>query len=114
MAAYPDSPGHKTGGTSRAAARRIAPHATVLRDRVLDFLKASYPAAFTADEVADRLGVSILSARPRLSELRRSALIEPTAERRVNKSGMLARCWRAVRPSMMALVQDAPNERGGA
>ena len=95
MAAYPDSPGHKTGGTSRAAARRIAPHATALRDRVLDFLKASYPASFTADEVADRLEASILSVRPRVTELLRGNLIEPTAERRMNKSGMSAQCWRA-------------------
>jgi predicted ArsR family transcriptional regulator len=94
---YPDSPGFKScGGTSRMAARRIAPHAMALRDRVLDFLKANYPAAFTADEMADRLGVSILSARPRMSELRRSELIEPTAERRKNQSRRWAHCWRAV------------------
>ena len=36
--------------------------------------------------------------------MRRSELIEPTAERRKNKSGMLARCWRAV-------LRDALNER---
>jgi predicted ArsR family transcriptional regulator len=111
MAAYPDSPGHKTGGTSRAAARRIAPRATALRDRIYAFLQANYPASFTADEVADRLGVSILSARPRMSELHCSELIEPTGERRLNASGMFASCWRAVRPSMKALVQDALNER---
>ena len=93
---YPDSPGFKARGTSSMAARRITPHAEALRDRVFAFLKANYPAPFTADEVADRLGVSFLSVRPRLSELRRSELIEPTAERRVNKSGMMAHCWRAV------------------
>ena len=43
-----------------------------------------------------RLGVSFLSVRPRLSGLRRSELIEPTTERRVNKSGMMAHCWRVV------------------
>ena len=93
---YPNRPGFKARGTSSSAARRITPHAQALRDRVFAFLKSSYPAAYTADEVADRLGVSILSARPRLSELRRSDLIEPAAERRANRSGMLARCWRAV------------------
>jgi hypothetical protein len=51
----------------------------------------------------ERLGVSFLSVRPSLSELRRSELIEPTAERRANKSGMMAHCWR-----------DALKERGGA
>ena len=101
---YPTSLRFKSGDTSRLAARRIAPHAEALRDRVFAFLEANYPAPFTADEVADRLGVSILSVRPRLSELRRSALIVPTAERRKNKSGMLARCWRAV-------LRDARNER---
>src|ERR1700722_3667582 len=93
---YPHSPGFKSRGTSSLAARRIAPHAEALRDRVFAFLKANYPAPFTADEVADRLDESFLSVRPRLSELRRNALIEPTTERRANKSGMMARCWRAV------------------
>jgi hypothetical protein len=92
---YPNSPGFKTGDTSSSAARRIEPHAAAPRDRVFAFLKANHPAPFTADEVADRLGESFLSVRPRLSELRRSELIEPTAERRANRSGILARCWRA-------------------
>jgi hypothetical protein len=95
------------------AARRIAPHATALRDRLFDLLKANYPAAFMADELADRLGVSILGMRPPIPELHRSALIEPSGERRLSASGMFASCWRAVRPSMRALVQGAPNERGG-
>lgn len=94
---YPDSPGYKSRGTSSLAARRIASRAEALRDRILTFLKANYPAAFTADEVADRLAVSFLSVRPRLSELLRGGLIEPTADRRKNKSGMLARCWRQKR-----------------
>jgi hypothetical protein len=96
MAPYPDSPGHKTGGTSRAAARRIAPRATALRDRVYAFLQANYPASFTADEVADRLGASILSVRPRVTEFLRGNLIEPSGERRLNASGMFASCWRAI------------------
>jgi hypothetical protein len=87
---YPNDPGCKTGGTSRAAARRIAPHAMALRDRVHDFLKENYPASFTADEVPNRLGVSILSARPRVTELLRSGVIIKTASRRKNRSGMLA------------------------
>jgi predicted ArsR family transcriptional regulator len=110
---YPDSPGFKSRGTSSLAARRIAPHAEALRDTVFAFLKANYPAAFTADEVADRIEVSFLSVRPRLSELRRSELIEPTTERRKNKSGMMAHCWRAVLSSG-GMVGDALKERGGA
>ncbi|KWV45895.1 hypothetical protein AS156_23060 [Bradyrhizobium macuxiense] len=92
---YPEHPGFKSLGTSSIAARRIASRATALRDRVYAFLKENYPAAFTADEVADRLGASILSVRPRVTELRRGNMIEPTAERRTNASGMSAQCWRA-------------------
>jgi predicted ArsR family transcriptional regulator len=92
---YPNSPGSKSHGTSSSAGRRIAPHAEALRERVFAFLKENHPAAFTADEVADRLRVPFLSVRPRLSELPRHELIEPTAERRKNKSGMSAQCWRA-------------------
>ena len=110
---YPDSPGFKSRGTSSLAARRIAPHAEALRDRVFAFLKTNYPAPFTADEVADRLGVSFLSVRPRLSDLRRTELIEPTAERRKNKSGMMAHCWRAVL-SLGGMVRDALKEQGRA
>jgi hypothetical protein len=102
---YPNSPGFKSCGTSSVAARRIASHAS-LRDRVAAFLKANYPASFTADELADRLGASILSERPRGSELRRSDLIESTAERRKNKSGMFAWCWRAMGASITESLPD--------
>jgi hypothetical protein len=77
------------------AAGRIASHAIALRDRVYTFLQTYHPEAFTADEVADRLGASILSVRPRMSELHRRGVIEPSGERRLNVSGMFAACWRA-------------------
>jgi hypothetical protein len=64
---YPDTPGFKSRGTSSLAGRQISPHAEALRDRVAAFLKANYPAGFTADEVTDRLAVSFLSVRPRMS-----------------------------------------------
>ena len=92
---YPSHPGFKATETSSAAADRIASHAATLRDRVHAFLSAQYPSSFTADEVADQLRASILSVRPRVTELRRSGLIEATAERRTNASGMRAICWRA-------------------
>lgn len=101
---YPDRPGWKASGTSRDAGAAIAGRAKSVRDRVIAFLREHAPNSFTADEIAARLGESILVTRPRLSELRRSALIVPTAERRKNKSGMLARCWRAV-------LRDARHER---
>jgi hypothetical protein len=72
----PDSPGFKCRGTSSIAARRIAPHATTLRDRVHAFLKANYPASFKDDEVADRHWVAILSVRPRVAELLHDARVK--------------------------------------
>jgi hypothetical protein len=98
MNGYPENPGFKFRGTSSIAARRIARHATALRDRVHAFLKTNYPTAFTADEVADRLCVSVLSARPRITELHRGMIIK-TDLRRKNASGMTATavCW--LRPS---------------
>lgn len=111
---YPRDPGAKTSGTSEDAAAAIASHAKTVRGRVLAFLTERYPASFSADQIAAGLDENILTVRPRVSELRRSALIEPTAERRLNASGMFASSWRAVRPSMTALVQGAPNERGRA
>jgi hypothetical protein len=54
-----------------------------------------YSASFSADLIAAALDESILTVRPRVSELRRSNLVEPTAERRKNKSGMSAQRWRA-------------------
>jgi hypothetical protein len=92
---YPRDPGSKElGGTSELAAEAISGHARTVRARALAFLTARYPRSFTADEIAAALGESILIARPRV--LRRIGLIEPSGERRLNKSGVLAKCWRAV------------------
>lgn len=92
---YPSDPGSKASGTSQDAAEAIAGHAKTVRGRVLAFLRERHPVAFSADQIAAELNEDILSVRPRVSELRRSNMIEPTAERRTNKSGMSAQCWRA-------------------
>lgn len=90
---YPDSPGAKTGGTSTEAAHKITPHANTLRDRVERLFLTG--ATLTADECAEALGVTVLAARPRLSELAKMGLIVKTSERRKNASGMSAQVWRA-------------------
>jgi hypothetical protein len=51
----------------------------------------------TADECAGYLGETILSIRPRFSELRAFGLIEDTGDRRLNDSGRRATVWRATR-----------------
>lgn len=93
---YHAIPGHKAPGTSADAALSIAGRAETLRNRVLAVLMIR---SMTADEVAEYLGESILSIRPRLSELRAMRLTVDTGERRPNASGHRAIVWAAVRKS---------------
>ncbi|MBP1091926.1 hypothetical protein JOE50_002456 [Bradyrhizobium japonicum] len=94
---YPDSPGFKAAGTSQEAAQAIAGHAKNLRARVLGAI-ASEPAGLSADAVADRLGESVLSVRPRVSELHRAGEIRRSDARVKNESGMAAAVWVASGP----------------
>ena len=63
-------------------------------------LRAAVRAAFrigeplTADEVADVLGQSVLSIRPRVTELANNDEIEDSGTRRRNASGRNAIVWR--------------------
>jgi len=52
-----------------------------------------YPSGATADEIAKDLNLSVLSVRPRVSELNRLGDIEQTGARRKNESGMTATVW---------------------
>ena len=87
---YPASPGFKEDTTSREAAASMADAAPKLRDKCKRALSLG-PA--TADEVAGRLGLSILAVRPRITELHRLGAIQPTGERRANDSGRQAKVW---------------------
>lgn len=91
-ARYPRSPGHKRQATSKAAADSMAHIAGTLRERVLTVIKRS---ACTPDEAAAALGITVLAARPRVSELLKLSLIVDTGERRVNESGKRAIVWAA-------------------
>ena len=98
--AYPSAPGYKEPTTSRAAAERIRPTAEDLRARVLASIKAEPK---TADAVADALGITLLTIRPRVSELRAQGQIRPKIDergrqvRRRNFSGASAIVWEAVK-----------------
>ena len=96
MKTYPETPGYKATDTetSQQAAKSMRADAATLRVKCYDVLKAS---AKTADEVADCLGVSILSVRPRISELKVQSKVAPTKERRKNVSGKSAVVWDVVR-----------------
>ena len=91
---YPYHPGSKAPGASADAARRITGHARTLRLRVLGFLRDRYPASYSADQIAENLGETILSIRPRVSELNKAGAIEAAEVRHKNNSGMSAHCWR--------------------
>jgi hypothetical protein len=79
--------------TSLAAADEIAERAPVLRDLVLLAIRHS-DVGLTADEAAAAIGISILSIRPRVSELAKLAEITDSGDRRRNQSGKLAIVWR--------------------
>jgi broad specificity phosphatase PhoE len=90
---YPHAPGFKEGETSREAAEAMAPLAGRLRKLVYDFI-CRHP-GHTADEIAAALDESILTIRPRVSELRCRGWIRNQG-RGVNRSGKEAhRWWRA-------------------
>lgn len=97
--AYPDDPGFKARETSAAAAEAMADTAPILRARCLATLERSN--GLTADEVAGRLGASILSVRPRISELTRLGKVRDCGDRRQNASGRRAIVWAAVRPARL-------------
>ena len=97
---YPYAPGARARDTSRAAAEEVAPAAPLLRQRALAVLEASR--GLTADQVAAKLGESILSIRPRMTELSRLGSIRDSGERRANKSGKRAIVWVAVYPASLS------------
>jgi predicted ArsR family transcriptional regulator len=63
------------------------------RRAIIDLL--TQESALTADALAERLDLSILYVRPRVSELATRQRIVPSGERGRNASGKLAHKWRA-------------------
>lgn len=90
---YPETPGYKKSGTSKAAADSMIKKAPSLQQKVLDVL---FHQDLTADECAAEIGRSLLSIRPRLTELLRLGKIADTGLTRANDSGKQATVWRAV------------------
>lgn len=92
---YPEAPGHKAPiDTSEAAAISMIPIAPSIRYKVYASLFQYGPQ--TADEVAGKLGLSILSVRPRFSELAASGRLIDTGDRRSNSSGKMAKVWKII------------------
>lgn len=78
----------------RSARDSIAPRADLVREAVFRAIQAA-PDGLTADEAAAAIGESVLTCRPRTTELQQAGRILPTACRRRNASGRLATVWRA-------------------
>src|SRR5262245_34263437 len=89
MKTYPHSPGFKEGDTSRDAAVAVEKEALTVRERVLQLYQSGE--GFTADEVAAELGLSILTVRPRVTELKALGYLTDSGERRTNQSGLKAK-----------------------
>ena len=89
---YPAQPGARDRDTSIKAAEAIASKAPTLRAATLAAFQHSN--GLTADEAADVIGASILSVRPRVTELARLGELEDSGERRRNHSGKAAIVWR--------------------
>lgn len=89
---YPYSPGYRQTDTSYAAAQTV--DAKTLQKLVVGALAQYGP--MTADETAAKLVTSILSIRPRLSELKLDGRVVDTGQRRENTSGRRAVVWALV------------------
>ena len=89
---YHETIGYQRTETSFNAAVRAAVNARNVRDRVAAVLAERGP--MTADEIAAVLGLSILTVRPRVTDLNKAGRIEDTGARRQTGSGNAAIVWR--------------------
>ena len=88
---YPNAPGWKEPTTSREAAESLT-NAASIREQVYDLISQSRT-GLTADEAAAKLRLSVLTVRPRCSELVADNRIEDSGRRRLNVSGKQAKVW---------------------
>lgn len=92
---YPGIAGSKEGTTSLDAARAV--EASGRARHLRDLVGAWYAKGWTgtADECAAALNESILSIRPRVSELHRQGVLMHSGDRRRSDGGRLAHVWQA-------------------
>ena len=92
-AVYPNQPGFKRRQTAKAAAEAIAPKETTIRERVLAALKAK---PGTPEQIASRIGETVMNVRPRCSQLAALGLIEDSGDRGTAMGGRRAIVWKAI------------------
>ena len=91
---YPLTAGYKENSTSKEAAKKINSRAANLRTECLDIVKNSCNYGATQEEVAALLSESILSIRPRFTELKLLEYIIDSGNRRKNSFGSNTKVWR--------------------
>jgi hypothetical protein len=93
---YPHAAGFKAYGTSKEAADAITPKLGELQSAVLQWLRRQGEAGGTPDECARDLSLSLLTARPRFTELKIMGLITPLPNRRgITDCGKKSQVYRA-------------------
>jgi hypothetical protein len=94
---YPFGAGFKElAGASEQTAKTQNKELNNRRRQIALGLFCSNPDGLTSDEVADLMNESILSIRPRVSELRAQGKIKSTGKRRKSVNGNGATVWRVV------------------
>ena len=93
---YPESPGSQNTDTSREAARSMDSDASTLRCQCIAALAYKN---LTADEIAETVGESILTIRPRVTELKAKGKVFDSGKRRPNQSGRNAIVWTLTKPT---------------
>ena len=92
---FTEQPPHTVPRDTRAAAHDESKQ-TAVTLRVL-CMQSLIVRPGTADDVATRLGETVLAIRPRITELAKNGLIEDSGQRRPNASGRAAKVWRYVK-----------------
>jgi len=88
------SPGYKEHSTSKEAATKVASRSRKLRERTLDAIKRKGSYGATPEEVSEILNESILSIRPRFTELKIMQFIHDSGNRRKNSFNSNTKVWK--------------------
>lgn len=70
---------------------------TPLHDRIMSAYNLRGLAGYTADEAAELLGIGVLTARPRITELFQAGKLRRTGSKRLNRSGLKAHVFVSTR-----------------
>ena len=91
---YPNQAGYRKQSTSKEAAEDINKKLPHLRDKVLQVIQNKGKYGATPEEVASLLNITILSVRPRFTELKLSNHIVDSGEKRKNEFNKNIIVWR--------------------